>query len=235
MESRITRRANTRSTQEESSEEFDNQSEDQGYRNDRRFYTNIKRKAEEVFKESFGAEIDLDEVEEEFKDIDALEEVAATEVKTPHFPIITFYIALILDLLDFVQLTGIGWFVMVLVNITFSIILFILMFGKLNTMFTTGSKAFFRGKRRSGSKRHNKSRAQRGLNKFAIKYLKKYISRRLLGILVLNIIPFVGIFASNAFFVFLAHNKQKKIAQKYIAVVEKVTEILKGHYRRNNR
>jgi hypothetical protein len=208
--------------------------EEQPYRVDprRAFTTQMKRSSERAFKESFGAEINFDEVEEEFAHIDAMEEIVATKVKEPSFPFFTFYIALCLDVLDIVQFTGVGWFVVVIVNIVFSIILFILMFRKTDTMFKAVSKGLFRGKRKNGSRRRGKSIAQRGLNKFAVKYLKKYISRRLLGILVLNVIPGIGIFASNAFFVVLAHNKQKKIAQKYVALIKMISGILKKAERR---
>ena len=58
------------------------------------------------------------------------------------------------------------------------------------------------------------------------------MSRRLAAILIVNIIPVIGILASNAFFVVLAHNKQKKIAQKYIALIEKLGEVLKDYYKK---
>jgi hypothetical protein len=211
--------------------------EEQSYRIDprRAFGNRMKRKGEQVFEEAFGTEIDFDEVEEEFSNIDAMEEIASTKVNEPNFPIITFLIALFLDLLDLVQLTGVLWFVMAIVNIIFTIILFILMYGKLNSMFTRSSKFLFRGRGLTGlrsRKRGGKSRAQVGLNKIVKKYIGRYMSRRLAAILIVNLIPILGILASNAFFVFLAHNKQKKMAQKYIVLVEKVGKILMDFERR---
>lgn len=206
--------------------------EEQSYRSDPQnaFRAQIKRKGEQAFKESFGAEINFDEVEEEFANIDAMEEIASTEVKEPHFPFVTFYIALVLDILDIADFTGFGWVIMCIVEIAFTIILFILMFRKLDIMFTVKSKFLFKG-RRVGGKRL-KSRAAKGLNKFAVKYLKKYMARRLIATLIVNIIPVIGILASNAFFVFLAHNKQKKVAQKYVALIKKVGGILKDFERK---
>ena len=208
--------------------------EEQPYRVDprRAFSTQMKRSGERAFKESFGSEINFDEIEEEFAHIDAMEEIVNTEVKEPSFPIFTFYIALCLDLLDLVQLTGVGWFVMVVVNIIFSIILFILMFRKTDSMFKIKSQFLFRGRRMKGSRRRGRSVAQKGFTLFAKKFIKRYVSRRLAAVLIVNVIPFAGIFASNAFFVFLAHNKQKKIAQKYIALIQKVGDILKKAERR---
>jgi hypothetical protein len=209
--------------------------EEQSYRENPRnaFNARLKRKGEEIFKESFGKEIDFQEVKEEFNNIEALEDIAATEVKKPHFPFITFYIALVLDILDIADFTGIGWVIMSCIEIVFTIFLFILMFGKTDTMFKMKSRAAFRGRRAKGTRKRGKSLAQKGLNKFATKYLKKYMTRRLLATLIVNVIPVIGILASNAFFVVLAHNKQSKIAQKYIALVKAVTKILDKHDRTN--
>lgn len=219
-------------------EVLEEEQQEQSYRIDpnHSFRSRLKRKGEQIFKENFGAELNFDEVEEEFADIDAMEEIASTEVKKPSFPIITFYIALVLDVLDFADFTGVGWAIMSIIEIIFSIILFFLMYGKMSTMFKFGTKKVFgRGGRKKLGKRRTGTRnsfAQKGLNKAVKKYVGKYLSRRLAAILIVNIIPVVGILASNAFFVVLAHNKQKKIAQKYIALVEKLGEVLKDYYKK---
>lgn len=215
-------------------ETFEEEQQEQSYRRDpeHSFRSRLKRKGEQIFKESFGAELNFDEVEEEFANIDAMEEIASTEVKKPSFPIITFYIALVLDVLDFADFTGVGWAIMCIVEIIFSIVLFFLMFRRLNSMFTMSSKFLFRGKGLTGlrsRRRGGRSRAQQGLNKIVKKYIGRYMSRRLAAILIVNIIPVIGILASNAFFVVLAHNKQKKIAQKYMILIEKIGEILMKH------
>lgn len=199
------------------------------------FYRHIEREGEKIFKKTFGEEIKYEEVKEEFKRIDSLEEIVSTQVKEPHFPYITLYIAIIVDILDVVQFTGFGYFIMLIVNFIFSAILFFLMFGKLNVMFTSVSKAAFRGKRKDGSRKRKNSFAQGKLNNVAKKYLKKYMSRRMVAIIIVNFIPLVNILASNAFFVILAHNKQKKIAQKYIALIEMVGKILERQKRRRGR
>jgi hypothetical protein len=209
---------------------------EQPYRENPRnaFNSRLRRQGEQVFNESFGTEIDFEEVREEFKNIEALEEIASMEVKKPRFPIFTFYIALVLDILDFADFTGVGWFVMVAIEIVFSAILLILMFRKTDTMFKMGSRALFRGSRISGSRKRGKSLAQKGLNNFARKYLRKYMTRRMVAILIVNVIPVVGILASNAFFVFLAHNKQTKIAKNYIALITAVGKVL-DRYERQRR
>lgn len=204
----------------------ENLNQEQGYREryvpQRLLYSRAKRKTEEVFKETFGAEIDMNEVENEFENIDSLEEIASTQVNMPSFPWGTFIVALTVDICGLSDFTGVGWFVMVVVEIVFSIILFILMFRKLNSTFTVGSKVLFRGK---------KGLARKGLKRIAIRYLRKYMTRRIIAILIVKVIPFLGILASDAFFVVLAHNKHKKIAKKYIYLVEKVSSILKRHNR----
>ena len=146
-----------------------------------------------------------------------------------YFPFITFFVALVLDVLDFADFTGVGWIIMSGVEIIFSIILFFLMFGKVDTMFKMSSKALFRGRsrKRLGKRRKNTGGIGGGVQKMAKKYLQKYMSRRLVATLLINIIPIIGILASNAFFVVLVHNKQKKIAQKYMHLVNKVSDILK--------
>lgn len=216
-------------------EVLEEEQQEQSYRIDpnHSFRSRLKRKGEQIFKENFGAELNFDEVEEEFADIDAMEEIASTEVKKPSFPIITFYIALVLDILDFADFTGVGWVIMCIVEIVFSVVLFFLMYGKIKTMFKVKSNIVFgRGRKRLGKRRTGQSLAQKGLTKVVEKFLAKYMSKRLVTILVINIIPLVGILASNAFFVVLAHNKQKKIAQKYMVVVEKIADALKDYYKK---
>lgn len=217
---------------------------EQPYRENPRnaFNSRLRRQGAKVFNESFGTEIDFEEVQEEFKNIEALEEIASTQVNKPSFPIITFMIAVVLDLLDFADFTGVGYFVMVVIKTIFSIILLYLMMGKLNTLFTAGSKAAFRRRGRSGLSKSGKKRrgtknsnAQKGLNKIVKKTVGKYLSKRMAAIIIVNFIPFIGILASNAFFVYLAHNKQTKIAQKYISLVTAVTKVLDRHERQQRR
>lgn len=195
----------------------------------RRFTAPIKRDLEEAFVEEFGPEVSIDEIREEYQGIEELEDLISTEVKKPSFPFVMFYIALVLDVLDIADFTGIGWVIMVCVELIFTIILYFWMRKKLSKMFKFGSRMAFRGKRLNrGSRktrRRGKSRAQKFLRKFANKYLMKYATRRLILIFILNIIPVIGIFSSQAFFVFLAHNRQNKLARKYINTIEASTKV----------
>jgi predicted acyltransferase len=182
-------------------------------------YSHAKRVATQTFENTLGIEL-TEEEEKELKKIDELETIASTEVTEPDFPMIMFMIALVIDILGILDFSGFGWFVMCIVEIVFTIILFFHMFGRMSMMFKASSKVVT-GKT-----------AQRVYGRLAKRYLRKYLSRRAIAILIVKVIPFIGILASNAFFVFLAHNKQKKIAQGYMKLVIMVSNALKGHYRR---
>lgn len=215
---------------------------EQPYRADPRhsFNARIRREGQNVFNDSFGTDIDFEEVREEFETIESLQEIASMEVKKPHFPFFTFYIAFCLDLLDLVELVPaagqVASVVLFFIEVIFSAILLILMFRKTDTLFKVSSKALFKGSRlNKGSRKRGKSLAQKGLNSFAKKYLRKYMTRRMVAILIVNVIPWVGILASNAFFVVLAHNKQSKIAKKYIAIISAVGKVLDKYERAQRR
>lgn len=159
---------------------------------------------------------DSAEVIEELNTVETLKEFASLEVDKPSFPVRIFSIALFFDLLDISQLTGVGWFIMVVINFLFGVYLFFWMTGKLSTMFKASSKGLF-------TTRLGKA--------ILAKSARKYLTKRLAYIFVFNILPFIGILASNAFFVFLAHNHMNKIAKMYIELIENAGKKLK-EYRR---
>lgn len=207
------------------------------YQEKKRFLTqNIKNQINDAVKSTLGdkADFDVDEFTKEVQERADLEALASTQIKENPFPYVMFYIALVLDVLDIADFTGIGWVVMVIVEIVFSIIMYFWMKGKISKMFRqasrgnrfTGGEGIFRGKRVAGSRKREQSIAQRQLKKFSEKYLEKYASRRLLATVATNIIPIIGILSSMAFFVFLAWKRQNKLVRIYMATVEKAGEIL---------
>jgi hypothetical protein len=195
----------------------------------RLIWQKARRSFENTFEETFGEEIDVQAIADEVNAVEDLEDIANTEANEPDFPMFTFIVALTVDVLGFADFTGVGWFIMCIVEIIFTIVLFFLMFGKLNTLFTAGSKSAFKYRKRGGRRSFG---TQSAMNKMVKKFLGKYISRRLAAILIVKIIPFIGILGSSAFFVVLAHNKQKKIVRQYMLVIERVGGILKDYYRR---
>jgi hypothetical protein len=122
----------------------------------------LKRVVESSFKKNFGSEIDLDKIEEDFSKIQEVEDIANSRVEEPTFPIVTFNIALVIDVLNLFDVTGFGWFVLVCVKIVFVVVLYFLMWGKVSRLFKYGSKKLYRGKK-----------------SFVQRYLRKYMGRRL--------------------------------------------------------
>ena len=172
------------------------------------------KKVDKFFTEEFGIDINTEAEYKNFRKTEEMRALASVEVVKPKFPIILFSIALVLDLVDVAQLTGIGWFIMVIVNAIFFVILLIWIRKRLSIMFRAGSKRLYKGPM--------KKILIRNLNRMTKKIIGRYVSRRLAAILIVNFIPFIGILSSWAFFVVLAHNKQKKIARGYMFMVEKI-------------
>ncbi len=179
----------------------------------------IKRGFERAFEDHFGAEIDLGEVQEILSSKEEMEDIANSKVIEPNFPVGTFLMGLSVDLIGLAQFTGFLWFATTSVSLTFKVVLLFLMFRKLKSSFTFGSKALFK--------------SNSGPGKLLRKIFMKWFPKRLAFLAFLDSIPFLGILASDAFFVVLAHNKHKKIVLQYMAFVEAVGKTLKAFERRN--
>jgi hypothetical protein len=190
-------------------------SNETNFQDDIRNYRNqstrrIKRVAIQQFKanaqEFFGDEIDVEQAFDEINQVDHLKEIAEMEVNEPSFPVRMFQVALFLDLVDIADFTGVGWVVMLFVKIIFTVILWFWLLGKISGLFKFGSK--------QGVKIIIRRMTKKAVTSFA--------SKRLFAVFLINLIPIVGILASNAWFVFIAHNRMKKWAQTYIRLVESV-------------
>lgn len=205
--------------------------ETEPYRHERLVWRRVRKGLEEDVQETLGDEVNAKEIIEEISNIEALEDSISMEAEEPSFPFFTFYIALTLDLLGLVDFTGVGWFIMSIIEIIFSVLLFFLMFRKTNTLFKYGSRRLFRGRtrKRLGKKRRTKSGSP--VQKILVKTINRYVASRVFSILLIKIVPIIGILGSDAFFVYLSHNKQKKMVRKYMDYVEKVTKILNRYYK----
>ncbi len=182
-----------------------------------RFERRVVRDIHGEFRKSFeNIGHDPEEIIEELDSIEDLKEIASIEIEKLSFPMLLFLIALFFDLFDLIEFSGIGYFVTLIVKIIFTIYLFFWMSGKLGTIFRSASKLLF------------KSRIGKAI---LIKSARKFLTRRLALIFVFNIIPILGILASNAFFVFLAHNHMNKIAQTYINFIEETAGKIKAYQR----
>lgn len=198
MEDTITRRSNNSSSEESSNVRYE-----------RRIVRDIHNDFRSGF-EKIGQ--DATEVIEQLKGVAELKELTSMEIEKPSFPVILFSVALIFDLIDIGQFTGVWWFVMVVINFCFGVYLFFWMIGKLSSLFKGGSKFLF---------------ATRGGKYVLIKTARKFLTRRLAYIFIFNLIPLLGVFASNAWFVFLAHNHMNKLAQMYIDLIEDIAKKIK--------
>jgi hypothetical protein len=187
-----------------------------------------KSSMDKAFKDEFGDEFTVEKITHEMDGIDDLEDLASTEVEVPGFPFLIFSFAFVLDIFDIADFSGIGWAIMVIIEIIFTVIVFLWMRHKLSIMFKFGARKIFRGNRLAkGSRKRGSSFAQKFLTNFAEKYFVKFMSRRLVAFLIVNIIPLIGILSSMAFFVFLAHSRQKKMAEKFTITIEAAGRILK--------
>lgn len=207
--------------------------DDSTYQRDPRVYfkNRVKRKGEAIFKETFGAEINFDEVEESFNSLDQLHDIANTKIKEPPFPVVTFIVALYVDLLILaIDLLGdetvIIWFILAFVKFIFAGILMYLMWGQISTLAKAGSRALT-------GRVGGKNIVQNKLKNVVKKKAEQYIAKRALFTFLLKLIPFASIFGSEAFFVVLAHNKNKKTVKKYLAFSEAIGKALHDFYRRN--
>lgn len=161
----------------------------------------IIKGVEQAFNEQMGLEIDTEEIVREFEEVNRLRDIASQDVKKPSFPFVMIYFSLVLDILDLADFTGVGWFIVSIIEIVFTVILFFYFRKKISFTFKVGSKFIF----------------------------KKMIPRLLIGTAIANIIPFVGIFATFTFFVIVAHNRHSKLAKNYMLFVEQVSKIVKDH------
>ncbi len=179
----------------------------------RRLRRTIKKEFQAEAISLLGDDQHAREMYEEFGKISQLEELASIQVVKRGFPFVVFSLAIFFDLFNIAQLSGLLYVVTVIANIGFAIFLFFWFFGRLSTIFKIGS--------RMGSKYIIKI-----LNRQIRRTIGRKISRRLAAILIVKIVPLIGIFASNAFFVFLVYNDEKKIVQKYILLVETATSLV---------
>lgn len=129
------------------------------------------------------------------------------------FPFIVFSMAVFVDLIDFAELSGFAWFITVVIKVIFIAILWFWLLGKLNGLFRAGSKAAFKG---------SSSFAQQQLKTASKTYLRKYLSRRAVAIIIVNFIPVVSILASWAFFIFLAQKRHNKFVDAYIKSISAI-------------
>lgn len=175
----------------------------------------IKRNIQSSYNEHFNAEININEIQKTFSKVQELEDIANSKIQEPEFPMKTFGMALFVDVFALLQLTGILWFLTASMNIGFKVALLFIMWGKISSSFKMGSKALFKS------------------SSYSRKIFMKYFGKRLAFLAILDSIPFIGILASDAFFVYLAHKKHKKIVREYIIFVSVVGKVLSNFYRKN--
>jgi hypothetical protein len=175
----------------------------------------IKRNVQNFYNENFDASINIEEVQKTISNIEEMEEIASSKIEEPNFPTVTFIMALAVDTIAVTQLSGFAWFFALLISWSFKVALFFLMWGKVSSSFKMGSKALFKSK------------------SVYRKVFMNYFGKRLAFLTILDSIPFIGVLASDAFFVYLAHKKHKKIVREYMFFVSVVGKVLNSFYKKN--
>ncbi len=155
----------------------------------------------------------LDDV---IKNLQTKEDVADFIDSAPEkmdFPFVIFTIALVVDILDISEFSGFAYFVTAIIKVLFTAIIWIWLLGKLNGLFRVGSRVAFKG---------SQSAVQQKAKTASKQFLRKYLSRRAVAIIIVNFIPVISILASWAFFIFLAYNRHNKLANAYIQAVSSI-------------
>ena len=128
----------------------------------------------------------------------------------PRFPFFILSVAVLKDILDGVlAIVGVGLILSTFLALPLALVLFFWYFHKLSSFQRIGI---------------------RGGSRILGKILARYLRNRAIGAVILGAIPVVSIAPWETFFVILAYNKEKKIVQMAIDVLQAINKASKGQY-----